>query len=214
MIIGMYGESTEYTYAEICEKMGITEFNKTELINLLDENIVAKLGIILFFSSGCSIYLSQIVSIVMSIVVLFIFAYFTARIVRVPLKISSIFNISAYALSLSTVINLIYNVVYYFINFNIPYFDIMYLLIAYIYVVSAILIIKSDLLKIKGEVQKIEEVQKEIAKEIKDKEEEKKKEKQEDKEKEDKNKDGDSDFKKEDDDSKEDENAEPDGSEI
>jgi hypothetical protein len=212
VIIGIYGDISEYTYADLCERLGMTEFNKTELINLLDENAVAKLGITLFLVSGCSIYITQIISMIMNVLILFIFAYFTARIFRVPLKIGSIFNISVYSLSLSTIISLIYNVVYYFTNFNIPYFDMMYLLIAYIYVVSAILIIKSDLLKIKNEVQKIVEVQKEVAEELKDKE-----EKKDEKENKDKDKEDNSDSNKEKDNkenSDEDENAEPDGSEI
>jgi hypothetical protein len=215
-LIGLGGDITEYTYEDICENLGITELNKTTITNLLDEGAIYKLAITLFFVTGISIYITQIFAVTMNVLFLFIFAYFTKRIIRVPLKISSIFNISAYSISLSTVINLIYSVVYKFTQFEIPYFDIMYLLIAYIYIIAAMLIIKSDLIKIKGEVQKIEEVQKDVAKEIKEKEEEENKEK--DKENKDTSKEEKSDSKKEDDDSNtedgKEENAEPDGSEI
>ena len=121
---------------------------------------------------------------------------------------SKVFSISIYSLTLSIVLGVVYDILSSFTNFYIDHFEIMYILIAYVYLVAAILIIKSDVIKQRLELQKIIEVQKQVKKEI-----EEQKEDDEDKEKkddEDKEKDKDKGDKEEDPVL----NREPDGSEI
>ena len=194
----------EFTYASINQSVNLQTLNKTELINLMENNGITKLAISSFGVTGLSYYFAQILSITLNVLLLFIFGYLMCKIVAVPLTNRSIMNISIYSITLSVVLSLIYNIIYHYTKFEIQYFDTMYIVIAYIYIIAAIFIIKSDLLKQKVELQKISEVQKEVAKDI---EEEKKKEKEDKKERKEKEKEEKK--KKE-----EQENTEPDGSEI
>lgn len=195
----------EFTYSTLSSNMNLESLNKEKLIDALNNNGILKLGILMFGVTGLSLYFTEIVSVGMNIILLFIFGYLMCKIISVPLNAVNVFNISVYSITLSIILGFVYNFVNYFVHFEIPYFDTLYLLIAYIYVISAIFIIKSDLLKQKIELQKIVEVQKDVAKEL-----------QEQKEKEEEKKQKDDEKKKDNEDNKEEEpeNTEPDGSEI
>ena len=55
---------------------------------------------------------------------------------------------AASAISLSVILNLIYIIVNVLTGFTMEYFQIMYTLISYIYMISAILIMRSNLIRI------------------------------------------------------------------
>lgn len=196
----------EFTYSTLNSNLNLDSLNKEKVVDALNNNGILKLGASMFEITGLSLYFTEIVSVGMNIILLFIFGYLMCKFISVPLNVGNVFNISVYSITLSIILGFVYNFVNYFVQFEIPYFDTLYLLIAYIYVVSAIFIIKSDLLKQKVELQKIVEVQKEVAKELqeqKEKDEEKKKQKDDEKQK-----------KNEDNKEEEPANTEPDGSEI
>ncbi len=208
MLLKVNDSLNEFLYEEINKDNQINTLNKADLIKFIDENGSAKIGMSIFGIVGISSYLAEIASVAMNIILLFIFGFLMCKIVSVPLKSYSIFNISIYSITLSVLLGFIYTVTNYYTGLTIQYFDSVYLVIAYIYLISAILIIKSDLIKQKIELEKIKDVQKDVAKEIeeqKDKEENKEEKKKED------------DEKKSDQENKtpeEQENTEPDGSEI
>ena len=119
------------------------------------------------------------------------------------------FVISIYALTLSIILSTIYTAVYSLTGFVIEYFNAMYLLIAYIYVIAAILIIKSDIIKQHVELQKIYKVEAQVKKELEEQKDKDKDENEENKkENEKKGKD------KDEEDDQPVINREPDGSEI
>ena len=100
----------------------------------------------------------------------------------------AVFNMSAYALTLSVILNMLYVAVNIFVTFNMEYFQVMYVAVAAIYLVAAILILKADFMKKQLELMKIAEaeaiVKKEMEQEEKDnkeKEERRKKDKEEEK---------------------------------
>ena len=95
---------------------------------------------------------------------------------------------AVYAITLPTVLNMLYLIVNAFYRYTISYFDVMYILVASIYMIAAIFLLKSEFNKKQGEVQKIVEVEKEVKEEMKEKQEEKKEEKQENKDTKKKNK--------------------------
>ena len=95
---------------------------------------------------------------------------------------------SAYALTLSIILYMIYIALNVLTGFYIRLFDIAYNAISYIYIATAILMIKSDLTKQQIEVTKIVEVQKQIQEE-KEQETEEEKPNRKKKEEEDENKD-------------------------
>lgn len=71
----------------------------------------------------------------------------TEKAIRLPLKYSAIFSITISATTLPTILYLIYIVVNFYTKFTMPYFQVMYLLISYIYLIAAMLMLKSNLIK-------------------------------------------------------------------
>ena len=205
MILNIDGISEEYTYSYMTEAFDVELKNKQDLIDLYNSvggNTYT--AITVFVTFVMTMIITNFYQTFSYCLIVAIFGYFAARICKVKIRFSTALTLSIYSLTLSMVLNLIYTVVYYFTNFKIQYFEWLYLVIGYIYIVAAILIIKTDLIKHLIELQKIEKEQKQVAKEL---EEEKQEEKKEDKEK-NENKEE----KKQEEDSVPD--AEPDGSEI
>ena len=71
----------------------------------------------------------------------------TEKAIRLPLKYSAIFSITISATTLPTILYLIYIVVNFYTKFTMPYFQVTYLLISYIYLIAAMLMLKSNLIK-------------------------------------------------------------------
>ena len=130
-----------------------------------------------------------------------------SKIINVKFKYKSIFNMSVYSLTLSIILYMIYIVINIFTGFTIKYFEIAYNAIAYIYIITAMLMIKSDLIKQQIEVGKILEEQKKTR-------EEKEKEENKEKPKEDKDKKKDKENKEKKKDKENKENGTPEGNEA
>ena len=107
---------------------------------------------------------------------------------------------SIYALTLPIILNIVYVLLNSFTGFTIQYFQIMYNLISYIYIIAAILIIKSDFNKTASDMIKVEEEVKDINKEELPAEEPKEEKQDKDKDEEQKDKKNKKDNKKSDDD--------------
>ena len=120
----------EFTYASINQSVNLQTLNKTELINLMENNGITRLAVSSFGVTGLSYYFAEILSITLNVFLLFIFGYLMCKIVAVPLRNSSIINISIYSITLSVVLSLIYNIIYHYTKFEIQYFDTMYIVIA------------------------------------------------------------------------------------
>lgn len=88
-----------------------------------------------------------------------------SRITRIKLKYKPIFIMSIYALTLPIILNCIYIIVNTLTGFTIDYFGIVYNVIAYIYIITAILIIKTDFIEQQRELIKIVQEQERIKKE-------------------------------------------------
>lgn len=209
IIVQEAGEFTEISYNQINDMYDLNIKNKEDLVQLIDNIGVAGIDITYFIAIALSLYIVNVITYISDILMLSIFGYLTTRIVGIPLNFLKTLVLSIYAITLSIILSTAYSVVFSLTGFVIQYFNIMYLLIAYIYLVAAILIIKSDLIKQQMELQKIYKVEAEVKKELqeqKDKEEEEDREKKEEEKK-----------KKKEKDKEEQEpviNREPDGSEI
>ena len=177
--ITMIGE-VSYNYKESLESMNIAEFNKQDLINYVRQGQINSVYVSLFVSLFIYSFAMYFVNTLWYAVIISIVGYFTMWILKMRIRYVAVFNMSIYALTLSTVLNIIYLLVNIFFNFNIEYFSIMYVTVATIYLLATIFIIKSDLIKKQGEVMKIIEAQEIVKKEIEQKEkEEEEKQKQE-----------------------------------
>ena len=201
------GQFLEYSYSQIENSYNVDIKNKEDLIQVLDTIGMSGINVTYFVVATLSLYIANIITYISDILMICIFGYLTGKIVGLPLNIGKTLILSIYSLTLSILLSTIYSVVYSLTGFVIEYFNIMYLLIAYIYIVAAILIIKSDLIKQHMELQKIYKVEAQVKKEL---EEQREKDKDEEDKKEEKKKEKD---KKEEDDEPV-INREPDGSEI
>ena len=183
--------------------------NKDTLINNIEASNLKNIIIItIFILQFVSILTANIIYILSDVCLVAIFGWIAAKICGVNFKMNPMIALSIYSLSLSIVLQCIYKVALLTTGFYIEYFQTLYLLIAYVYIIAAIFMIKYDLIKQTEELQKIIEVQKQVKKEIEEENREKQEKKEEDKKQE-----------KEDDDVTNEEplipeNREPDGSEI
>ena len=145
-----------------------------------------------------------------------IIGWFAARICGVGFKMNPMMSLSIYGLSLSIVLDLLFDVIYVMTGFTVQYFNVIYLLIAYVYIIAAIFMIKYDLIKHTEELKKIIEVQKQVQKDLAEEKESSKLEKEsEEAEEVEKEETEDSEAnKKEEVEEKKEENRDPDGSEI
>lgn len=128
-------------------------------------------------------FIIQLSSTLVDIIVLSIFGYIVSLITKIRLKYTAIYNIAAYALTLSIILNIIYFAVNSFCGFTIQYFEIMYTTLATIYITAAILLIRSDVIKKQIELNKIIEEQVKVRQELEKQEEERKEKEEKDKQK-------------------------------
>lgn len=142
--------------------------------NNLNTNINISL-ILGFFIIGYYIY---IIDALTNALILAITCYITAKILRLKMKFVSAFNISTHAITLPIILSLIYTVIRLFTNFEIPYFNVMYYGIAYVYIITTLFMLKSDNIKMQIDLQKIMEVQEQIKEELEKKEREEKEQKE------------------------------------
>lgn len=152
--------------------------NKNSIIQFLEENstkiyIIFAVVIFIYFFG---VYLIQFL---LDILLLSVVGFLLSKIVGVKLQYKSIFNISAYAITLSIILYCIYMIINLFTGFTIKFFEVAYNAISYIYIITALLMIKSDLIKQQREVGEIVEEQKKVREEKKIKEEEEQREKKE-----------------------------------
>ena len=209
-------QEVEQDYIGLAREYDFNITNKADLVSRI--NSVSRNGIITiyFIASVIMLYIVNTITILSDIFLVAVFGWFASRICGVPFKVNPIFILSIYSLSLSVVLKTIYYCVLSLTGFVVQYFNIIYLLIAYVYMVAAILMIKYDLIKQKEEIQKIIEDQQRIEDELKaKKQKEEQEENKDDKENEDvenKNEKKDNDEKKSDTENNDDD--ELDGSEI
>ena len=192
---GTVAGTVSYNYKDIFSGMNITELNKQDIINYANSKQVMTLYISVFITLFMYSFIMYFITTIWYVAIISILGLLVTVILKMRMRYVAIFNMSVYAVTLSVILNIIYLIVNIFTNFVIQYFQVMYIAVATIYLISAILIMKSELIKKQAELMKIIEAQKIVRKETeidnneekspdeKKKEEEKDKEKKEEKEK-------------------------------
>ena len=177
-----------YTYKESFESFGVSEFTKQDVINYANSSKIVTLYVSIFLTIFIYAFIMYLLTIISNVVLLSFFGYITTLLARIKMRYVAVFNMSAYALTLSVILNMLYVAVNIFVPFTMEYFQVMYVAVAAIYLVAAILILKADFMKKQLELMKIAEaeaiVKKEMEQEEKDnkeKEERRKKDKEEEK---------------------------------
>ena len=180
--------TTDYNYKDLFGQMGITEFNKQSLLDYLNGNGIMNLYFSLFASLLIYSFVIYLINLLFYIIIISIFGYLATMILKLKIRYVAIFNMAIYAITLPALLNIIYIAVNAFYPYQISYFEVLYALIASIYIMAAIFILKTEFNKKQGEVQKIVEVEKQIKEENKEEKREKPESKKDKKKKEEQNK--------------------------
>ena len=176
---GVTNGIVEYAYSSISETYQINEFNKQQVLEYFSGTSLVLMYIGIFIMMLIYMFVLYFMSIWLDIVLLGALGFFTALILRLHLRFSAMCKIAIHSLTLPILLNALVVLIETFTNFRVEYFQIMYIGIAYIYIITAILMIKSDIMKNQKELAKIIEEQEKVRQELeKQKEEESKKEEQ------------------------------------
>lgn len=167
-----------YQYNEILGQMGIQEFTKESVISYANSPQVISFYVSIFITIFIYSFMMYLLTTLSNAVFLSLFGYMTTWLARIKMRFVAIFNMSIYALTLSVLLNAIYIGVNIFIDFNIEYFQVMYVSVAAIYLAAAIFILKTEFIKQQAELMKIAEAQKIVRKEMEEKEQQEKEEKE------------------------------------
>ena len=172
--ITMIGE-VSYNYQESLSSMNLTEFNKQDVVNYVQNGQINTLYFSVFISLFIYSFAMYFINTLWYALIIGIVGYFTIWVLKMKMRFVPIFNMAIYALTLSTILNILYLIVNIVFNFTIEYFSIMYVTVATIYLLAAIFILKTDLIKKQAEVMKIVEAQQLVKKELEEQEKEKEK---------------------------------------
>lgn len=171
----------EYSYDTLAEAYGIHDFNKQQVLEYFSGNNIRFIYLGIFMMLFIYMFLMYAISIWMDIILLGVFGFVTALLMRLHLRFSAMCKIAIHSLTLPILLNAVAILLETFINFKIQYIEVMYMGIAYIYIVAAILMLKSDILKNQKELMKIIEEQEKVKQEIERKKEEEERQKEEEK---------------------------------
>lgn len=165
-----------YQYSELLGQMGITEFTKQNVIDYANSSQIIALYVSVFITIFLYSFIMYLLTTLSNAVFLSIFGYLTTWIGRVRMRFLAVFNMSIYALTLSIFLNMLYIAVNIFVDFNMEYFQVMYVAVAAIYLVAAIFLLKTEFVKQQIELMKIMETQEMVKREMEEKERQEKQE--------------------------------------
>lgn len=188
----------ETNYADFLSKYNIESLDKQQVLNYVYENqsqIYISVAVVVYIYMF-AIYASNIL---VDSIGLAILGFLVARIIGMKTRFGANFSMGIHALTFPIILNILYIILNAFTGITIKYFQIMYTVISYIYVVASLLIIRTDYIKKEADLQKIQSEQEKVRAEIefkkqqekdeeakKKNEEEKQKQKEKEKEKNDK----------------------------
>ena len=176
-----------YRYSDLLGGYGLSQFTKQEVVETVDNLNIVSIAFSVYIMMFIYLFIIYVITIIIDVVILSLLAYITGRITGIKLKSAPAFNVAVHSITLPVFLNLIYMVVNILTGFEIRYFQIMYNIISYIYVVVAILMIKTDFINRQIELMKLAKEQEKIKREMEEQKEEKEENNEEDHQTESKN---------------------------
>ena len=180
MVLTTRGSETEILYDNLLNSYELGSINKEDITSLYSDNEV-QIKLTIYISTFGMTYIIYIFNVLIDALALSLLVIIISKMAKIFLKYSQAIIISISSLTLPIIINLIYTCANLINGFYMENFQIMYVLIAYIYIIAVILIMRSDAIK-KRELIKATIDVKELEKKLEnreDKEEQKKDEKKE-----------------------------------
>lgn len=139
------------SYDEVIESLlGDTtniEITKASLLEYLNGSGKTSILLFNFFVYFVGYFILYLCSGLIYALILALIGYTSNKLSKINLKFSQLFAMSIYAFTLSNILNVIYFIVNYFARITIKYFDIAYMAIAYIYLITVLFLIKNDTLR-------------------------------------------------------------------
>lgn len=172
-----------YEYDQMLNQVGITEFNKQDLINYINSSQMYNFYISIFLTIFVYSFAMYLLTTLLNAVFLAVFGYLVTWIAKIRMRFVAVFNMAVYSLTLSTILNMMYIAINIFVPFAMEYFQVMYVTVAAIYLIAAIFLLKSEYIKRQAELMKLAEAQELVKKELEQKEEEEKEKEKREKEK-------------------------------
>lgn len=146
---GIDNQFTTMSYSDY----GIENMSKDEILNTFNSpTLYIILAIIMFIIE----FIEYAIYILLNAIALAVMGQLIAMILRLRMKFSETYKMGLYALTLPTILELIYIIVNNVTGFVIPYFSWMYTTISYIYICVAILMIKTDFINMQKQLIKIQ----------------------------------------------------------
>ena len=144
---GAIAGTINYQYKELLQQIGITEFTKQNVIDYANSSQIITVYISVFITIFAYSFIMYLLTTLSNAVFLSVFGFLTTWIARIKMRFLAVFNMSIYALTLSIFLNILYIAVNIFMDFNMEYFQVMYVSVAAIYLVAAIFILKTEFVK-------------------------------------------------------------------
>ncbi len=157
-------EQLQITYNELADT-GMDLKLMDDVISYVKNNNNFQFYALLTLSVTGYVFLAQFAVGLLDALLVCIVGIIISRITRIRLKYKPIYVMSIYALTLPIILNCIYVIAHTFTGFTIDYFSIVYNIIAYIYLVTAILLIKTDFIERQRELIKIINEQEKVRRE-------------------------------------------------
>lgn len=177
-----------YSYNELLENQNINNFNKDDVLDKISGKNIIYIYLIIFVMSYFYLYITSFLNFIIYIVLIGSLGYLTAILLRMRIRFAAMCKMVVFSLTLPILLNILYIILNAFTGFEIEYFDILYIAISYIYIISAILMIKADMIKRGKELQEIIKEQERIREELERKKQEEERQKEEERRKEEKKK--------------------------
>lgn len=167
IIYRVYDEKVEYSIKDITTAMEIENATKEEVLQQYSKMGGTKsIATMYMIVETTAMVVYNIVEIALDCILVGFIGIIIARICGIAIRGSVAGTLAIYSLTLPVICKFIYAVLLNFTGFEIKYFQIMYLLIAYVYIIAAILIIKTDLIKQAQELMRIKSTEEQIKDEI------------------------------------------------
>lgn len=167
-----------YNYKEVLTKLGIMQFEKQDVINYASSTQIISMYVSLFLTLFIYSFIMYFLTTLSNVILLSIFGYLTTWIAKIKMNYVAVFNMSIYSFTLSILLNTLYVAINTFIDYNMEYFQVMYIGVAAIYLVAAIFILKTDFIKKQAELIKIQEAEEIVKRQLEEKEKNEKEQKE------------------------------------
>ena len=152
IFISTQSDENQFTTIQYSD-YNIENMSKEEILDTINSPIIT-------FYSAIAVFIVEFIQyfiyILLNAIVLAVMGQLLAIILRMKIKFSETYKMGIYALTLPTLLELIYIIVTSTSGFVIQYFSLMYTTISYIYICVAIIIIKTDFINMQKELMRIQ----------------------------------------------------------